>query len=466
MESNILSIEAKDWSVIEGLQYDERLFCNDGPDNSSDKNLGIYIDSDNKYRTIGLVGICVLKNKDNTDFVDCNGKRIVLIVKPRFDIDQWTMLMSVMNDDEYDSYVSEKKGLLYNIHFDSGLIEISTSDYSGNELLAISYIRNCYSICSRMLKRDVVAKTENLHSKLKGRLDLPRHLYKNIFRGREDYVYCRYNEFSQDILLNMGMKVALQNAYAIVNSRKILNKDGFKRLGFMFTYCNKALQNVESKKFSYRHFRQIKLSGFDSVYRPIIDAAKKLLSNHYIKATQVKGNRIAVIPYSINMEKLFEFYARAIIKRHILDYKLCNQIRLTKYMAESSEWATTTNSDNCYLMKHYNADLAFQVYDKKNKNWKYVAVLDAKYQYSYGHVDPNVRRHNTHQLMFYMLMYNVKKCGFVFPKLSILDQYAEFKLNLQLGELNNIDRQYGQFYIGTSEHNDAMLKAMEQFVLL
>lgn len=110
-------IISKDWSLINSyeLPYDDNLFFYRDVNNTDSQNLGIYIDEKNRYHTSGYSGICVLKDKNNNDYIDRNGKKIILIVKPRFNVSAWTMFTEVIKDDEYESYINGTVHKLYEI---------------------------------------------------------------------------------------------------------------------------------------------------------------------------------------------------------------------------------------------------------------------------------------------------------------------------------------------------------------
>lgn len=465
MSTKFITIEAEDWSVIEGLDYDANIGCKSNFETTGQYNLGIYLDSDNHYRTKGFVGICVLKDINGLEYVNSDGSRILLIIKPRFNVDQWAMLDKVMRDDEYDCYVAGGEKLLFGVSYDSSQIDTYIEDEGSNLLLAISYIRNCYKVCAKTLKRDIVIKTENLHSKLKGKIDFPRHLHNNVMRGREDYIYCKHNVFSQDVILNKGIRAALNKAYSILNQNGMLSRGELKNIRLMYSYCNNALRNINHQRFNVKDFNRIKLNGFDSVYRPIIEAAKKILKDSPMRESKAGESKIPVSPYYINMEKLFELYTRTVIKELIKLNNLSNTIRLTQYVGDPKYGLTTSDNEDCYLMKHYITDLAFQKYDVEDGKWKYNCVLDAKYQYSNNAVDPATRRHNTHQLMFYMLMMNVDKGGFIFPSTNEDEPMMSCNLELQLSVLDLVPKKYAQFYMGTAANVSSTARDILGFVL-
>ncbi len=79
------------------------------------------------------------------------------------------------------------------------------------------------------------------------------------------------------------------------------------------------------------------------------------------------------------------------------------------------------------------------------------------------------RRHNSHQLLFYTLLLNVTRCGFIFPKSETVEELEEcemYELNIQTGDaMGPSDREYTQWPIEvTSKQNDGLAKRIMHYV--
>lgn len=145
-------------------------------------------------------------------------------------------------------------------------------------------------------------------------------------------------------------------------------------------------------------------------YKPLLQQARCIYGQKYYAYKTEEGQSIAksvfTIPYMINMEALFEFYTRIVLKRAIDSNKYSldrysKRLFIQKGVADISEVER-----GIHLMPYCIPDIIIRDNDTQNP----VAVIDAKYK-------PNTRstRADTHQLLSYVLLTGVKKCGFAFP---------------------------------------------------
>ena len=64
-------VEVKDWSRIPKtkLQNDNKIFCYKNINSCDSYNLGLYLNERDEYCVCGFVGICVVKDKWDRDFL-------------------------------------------------------------------------------------------------------------------------------------------------------------------------------------------------------------------------------------------------------------------------------------------------------------------------------------------------------------------------------------------------------------
>lgn len=118
-------------------------------------------------------------------------------------------------------------------------------------------------------------------------------------------------------------------------------------------------------------------------------------------------------------------------------------------------------------MNNYVPDIA--LIDQEGGENKYIAVFDVKYQNSTNAVYSETRRHNSHQLLFYTLLLNVTRCGFIFPKSKTDEELGDlemYELNIQTGDaMDPSDREYTQWSAEfTSKQNDGLAKRIMHYV--
>ncbi len=442
-----LIIGLQDWSRDSTRLIPRKTRAASTMDGAVPSELGLYIDDRGYYHTSGTVGVGWLKDHSGRIIVDpISGKRQALMIRPRFNLNPWEMLIKVMNDPEYELYTDDRDSLFFEIYTNEPLVPVPCDSRGGELLAAISFVKECEKICKKRLRREMSFEEANFNGRVVGNLQVSKHIKTNIAQAREDRIFCRYPIFSIDTLENRIMKAALKKAKTVFRENNIQIMD----IGRMYSYCENALKGVRSIPITRNDFNRVNITGFNSYYKNVIELAKTvLLKNGINDLSASTGETIKyIIPYSINMETLFEFYVRASLKESIKALQETD-IALDEYRApKKNPLVTLKNSDSkTYLMQHYVPDIA--LIDTSGDEPKYVAVFDVKYQNSLTGVYANTRRHNSHQLIFYTLLLNVNKCGFIFPNKDNdpnADTWAVYELNIHDGNaMDNSERFYSQW---------------------
>lgn len=423
------------------------------------RDMGLYLDDKGYYHTSGYVGVGWLKDYQGKNVVNpITGEKYAVKITPRFSMNPWEMLIKVMNDPEYELYTSEVNGDFFEIYTGEELVPVFNTDSGGELLAAISFVKECERICKKHLRQAMSFREENFNGKVVGNIQVSKHIKQNITQAREDRIYCRYPVFTVDTLENRIMKAALLKA------RKIFKKNGItiKEIGRIYSYCENSLKSVRSVGISKADFGKTNITGFNSYYKPVMELAKIVLIGHGVN--DLIGDETDdlkyVIPYTINMESLFEFYVRASLKEY-LKKDPGSGIFLDEYrMPQKNPLLTLKESDQrSYLMNHYVPDIA--LVNEEGGEKKYIAVFDVKYQNSMNAVYSETRRHNSHQLLFYTLLLNVRRCGFIFPKNNSDEELGNmdlYELNIQSGDaMDYSEREYTQWTAEYTVHTENRL---------
>lgn len=409
--------------------------------------MGLYLDEKGYYHTSGYVGVGWLKDYRGKTMVDLDsGEKLALMIVPRFSLNPWEMLIKIMNDPEYELYASGFNGNFFEVHTGEELVPVPNTETGGELLAAISFVKECEKICKKHLRQAMGFKEENFNGKIVGNIQVAKHIKQNVSQAREDRIFCKYPIFTVDTLENRIMKAAL------IKAKKIFRNNGIavKEIGRIYSYCENSLKAVRTVSISKSDFNRANTTGFNSCYKNVIGLAKTVLLGAGVNDLVGKETDEIryVIPYTINMESLFEFYVRAVLKEY-LRKDSDSHIVLDEYrMLQKNPLLTLKDSDQeVYLMNHYVPDIA--LIDQSDSESKYIAVFDVKYQNSMNTVYNETRRHNSHQLLFYTLLLNVKRCGFIFPKQRKDEKLGDlemYELNIQSGDAMDFSsREYTQW---------------------
>ncbi len=396
-------VTASDWSDIQkkNIQADSDDVKNDVlnqlkeyASRSDDvNNMGLHIYND-KLSTAGFIGAKSFRYHDQKD--------IVLYISPRFSVDPYIMLNSVLEDEEYEKYELDRKDKapLYTVFDRESLIPSSGSDFGGELLLAVSYIKSCEWVCKKVLRSRMTFYEENLNGRIKGKILFSKQIKHNISVGREDRVFCRYQTFSIDTPENRILKAALFKAARIIDRSAADSRRKLPSIRKSIRYCMKMLSNVKQIDLSKNKFTNLKINGLYSYYQKPIQLAKLICDKGRLSASYGEKHEYKIIPYAINMESLFEYYVRTRLRKQ--------EFYLEEY---NKKFMYLKTQKNCgHLIENYIPDIVLYERTNEGDKGKCLGVFDVKYK------DHSFRdRNDSHQLMSYVLMFDTGLCGFIMP---------------------------------------------------
>ena len=387
----------KDWSKID----EEAGFWGKIDLLRPNDNFGIHR-YQNDLWTSGQVGIGRIFDKNHRAIHD-NGKEHILLIESSYGLDPWEMLETVMLDDEYEMYVKELEDddrFLFKVFYDQPLIKLPLDvNVEADILFALSYISSCYSLCKNGLKKSLVKSEQNFTGKVRGKINVNKNIKHNTIRGRCDKFYCNYLDFTEDTKENRIIKVALLKSQEIIKNR--FRED--YRIKDKIRFCLGSLKNVKLTKVKNNDFQTISVGGLYSYYEPVIRQAKAIISLRLSSYLNKKGRAMYVVPYSINMETLFEYYARIKLKQKLKDGSYKIEKYSKKYFLQNY-FSEQTMEKNIHLVPFCIPDIV--VYENKEP----LIVMDVKYK-PVGRSN----RADSHQLLAYVLLTGAKKCGFILP---------------------------------------------------
>lgn len=413
-------------------------------------NFGIHR-FNNELWSSGQVGVGRAFDRNGAPITD-GAKEHILVVTSSYGLDPWHMLETVMLDDEYDSYLEEMtsdRRFLFKILYEQPLIRLPQDEKIDAEILfALSYVDSCYRLCKKGLKKSLIYHEENFTAKLRGKVDVNRNIKHNTSKGRSDRFYCRYIDFTDDTIENRIVKAALQKC-------KIILKKRFKEevsVNGKISFCINRLRYVKSSKITNTDFYTSNVGGLYSYYKPVIQQARAILllkaqSNRF-EPENVENRCTYTIPYIINMETLFEYYARSELKNALKNSKYRVEQYSRKLFLQKNILSSEDVQKGIHLIPFCIPDII--IYDAE----KPVVVLDAKYKMS-----ERPDRSDSHQLLSYVLLTGADRCGFILP-----GQKTEVKIMASSGEsylslAPNLLRYY-ELLLGNNRNDEELKKLL------
>ena len=258
------------------------------------------------------------------------------------------------------------------------------------------FAKNLLKEIERGIYKDYNKKEYELNY-LKGKLNINKQIKHNLTKKHK--LYCIYNEFSENNLINQILKYTielLKNATKNSKNKKLLND-----LSFIF-------EDVEYKPITNKDFDKITFNRMNERFKPYIKMAELFIKNSSINLTTKDLEMFSLI---FNMDLLFEEFIGNILR---------------KYKAEIFE-----NDVNVYLQhKNY---LMREITDKNNKgffalkpdivvkeNDKTILIIDTKYKQLINDRSKNYNLHQSdiYQIFAYLKKYNCKNWYFAISNIQ------------------------------------------------
>lgn len=242
---------------------------------------------------------------------------------------------------------------LFEIDFESSLIEIDQSKDLLSPLLVVQFLHLLKRIVQKGLKKTYYKVERNLNSKVKGKILINKTIKNNLFRNKPQYTVCSYQEFGYNGIENQILKKALLFVINIIEKiRGIDTKDLYR----IYHYITPAFTSVDADIES-KTLKQFKPNPLYKEYEQAIKLAQLILKKYGYNITNVNSSKVKTPPYWINMSKLFELYVFSRLKE------------VFPQRGEINYQKTIFYRELDYLLK--------------SKDDKYKMVIDAKYKPQY-----------------------------------------------------------------------------------
>lgn len=422
---------------VGGVTYLARLYVTYS---ESRVNLGIHYYRNSLYSS-NLVGICRIKSVDDETLYDAEGNELLIKVVPRFNVTVVELLNYIRDDDEFDRYMAPQT--ISNRHKEKDIEAIDRNEIfyffenekplkvddgisAENSIITVTvFLTLLRLLCRRPLMGRMLKEEENLTGKVKGKIVIEKNIRSNTMHGRNDRFYCQYLRFSDDIVENQILKAALKKAKRfIIDYFGDYSKDN-NNYATMISYCSNALRHISEIECSGSACNGLKFSGCYTYYKPVMAMAKMVLDDISVESNGEISTTGYIVPYAISMEKLFEVYVRAYLKKNgIESYRSRSDtgIRLEKFDDKTDVFFEEEGLVNPgkYISGSIKPDLVLTDCESGE-----TVVFDVKYK-DYTNGDS---RNDRLQLLAYSMMMNANNVGIILPAQTDVEIFDARRIN-------------------------------------
>ena len=217
------------------------------------------------------------------------------------EIDYLKMLLSITVLDPKDTRA------LIKIYWDEPQITIEQQKDTLTPFLMVQFLLLLKRIVRKGLKKSYYTVEENLNSRIKGKIQLGKHLKQNVFKNKLTAHVCRYQEFGMDSLENRFLKKVLQFIISFKNTHPNYFAGNDKSIRELITYCSPYFELI-SEEIDVENLKKLTPNTFFKEYEEAIRIGQHILKRFSYNITETTQQKVAIPPFCIDMPKLFELY--------------------------------------------------------------------------------------------------------------------------------------------------------------
>ena len=173
--------------------------------------------------------------------------------------------------------------------------------------LIVQFLQLLKHIVRKGLKKSYYKEEENLCSRIKGKIQIGKHLKQNIFKNKRTSHVCQYQVFGVDSIENRFLKKVLQFVISFKNTHSTLFAGNEAAIDELITYCTPYFELI-SEEFNVETLKNITINPFFKEYKEAIEIGKHILKRFSYNITETTQQKVAIPHFWIDMPKLFELY--------------------------------------------------------------------------------------------------------------------------------------------------------------
>ena len=196
---------------------------------------------------------------------------------------------------------------LIKIYWDEPLITVEQEEDVLTPFLIGQFLLLLKRIVRKGLKNSYYTVEENLSNRIKGKIQLAKHLKQNVFKNKVTRHVCRYQEFGLDSLENRFLKKVLQFIISFKNTHSQYFKGNEEEIEQLIAYCSPFFELIE-EEVNTKELKKLTINPFFKEYEDAIEIGKHILKRFSYNITETAKQKVPIPPFWIDMPKLFELY--------------------------------------------------------------------------------------------------------------------------------------------------------------
>ncbi|WP_285269217.1 5-methylcytosine restriction system specificity protein McrC [Kaistella rhinocerotis] len=299
-----------------------------------------------------------------------------IIVEPKIntvdsEVNVFAMLFEALSDYENFKHLDG----LYDINFDSEPIIVHQKNDVLTPFLLIQFVQTLAALVKKGLKKSYYRTTQNLESKIKGKILVKDQINKNVLKNNKTKTFCEFEVFGFDTAQNQFLKYVLKFVKVNLNKYPVELRAA---ISDVFNFIQPAFGNVSDCSFT--KFSTREKNPFYSEYNHLFEVGNLILKIQGFNTSNKVALKRKIPPHWIDMSMLFELY---VFKKLRDIFPLKNEAIYHRKFLGGKETDIIITSDN------------------------FECVVDCKYKPRYANLDPSLEDYR--QLAGYCRMKSVYK---------------------------------------------------------
>lgn len=197
---------------------------------------------------------------------------------------------------------------LFHIDYDAPWIELKQQPDILSPILIVQFLKLVQRIVQKGLKKSYYRVTENLNSRIKGKILIGQQIKRNVVKNRLTNTVCNYQQYGINTPENQFLKLVLSFVVAYLNRREhYFNPAQVQQLQHILAFCQPAFQHVDILATGHQPIH-VRKNVFYREYEEAVKVGNYILKRFSFNISKASETHITSPPFWIDMSKLFELY--------------------------------------------------------------------------------------------------------------------------------------------------------------
>lgn len=204
---------------------------------------------------------------------------------------------------------------LFHVDYDQTWIEIPEQRDLLSPLLIVQFLKLVQKIVRKGLKKSYYRVTENLNSRVKGKILVGQQVKTNIVKNRLTKTVCNFQEYGVNTRENQFLKLVLEFVSSYLSQKSHFFSGAQNRgLQDILHYCLPSFEQVEVLQHEHQKIHVHK-NVFYKEYEEAVKIGTYILKRFSFNINKISQSQTTTPPFWIDMSKLFELYVFGKLKK-------------------------------------------------------------------------------------------------------------------------------------------------------